>query len=108
MFKLFSSREAPTSFQQFLQNVKQGNRDFFTLLNTPESCFEEASFSELMSNADDVLSRVNRVQKNFRNIYFGVFDGCLIKHHDNGEVKWVFFTVTKDSKRIFELVDTLN
>ena len=103
---LFNSRKS-VSFSEFLANVKAGNRDFFTLLCTPEKNFDEASFEELLSNTDDVFAEVSSVQKNFRSVYFGLFDSCLIKHHDNGDVKWVFYTVTKDVKSVMGIADTL-
>ena len=76
--------------RDFLLQVKAGKRNFFEVLHTPEKHFEDASFEQLMSNTADVLAEVNKVQTNFRDKYFDQFDGCLVKHHDNGDVKWVF------------------
>lgn len=108
MFGSLFNREKSISFPDFLAQIKAGKRNFFEVLQTPEKNFEEASFEELMSNTDDVLAEVNRVQKNFRNTYFGMFGNCLIKHHDDGDVKWIFYTVSKDDKKILALVDALN
>ena len=95
------------NFQDFIIELKKGNRDFFTILQSPENSFEEASFEELLSNQADVLSGVNRVQKKFRTAYFGLFNGCLVKHHDNGNIKFVFFTTTNDTKTIIQFSQVL-
>lgn len=88
------------SFGDFIHEIKQGNRDVLKILRISEKNFETASFQELLSNTDDILSGVNKVQKDFANIYFDVFDSCLIKHHDNGDMKFVFYVNTKDYKAI--------
>lgn len=75
--------------------------EILDILETPESNFEESTFEEILSNESDVLCGVNRVQKNFSNLYFKVFPNCLIKHHDSGEVKYVFYTVTHNVDHVF-------
>ncbi|MBS1629378.1 MAG: hypothetical protein JST27_04905 [Bacteroidetes bacterium] len=91
-----------------MAQVKAGQRDFFDLLKTSENNFRDATFEELMSNTDDVLSEVNRVQIGLGSVYFDMFEGCLIKHHDNGDVKWVFYTATRDAKKVLETAAALS
>lgn len=95
------------NFQLYISQLKEGNRDLFGLIDTPEKNFEVASFEELLSNSDDVLSGVNKVLKNFRNVYFGIFNGCLVKYHDDGDIKFVFFTETVDTDKIVEMATVL-
>jgi len=95
------------SLRTFLEEIKKGNSDFLHLLNISGDSFVDASFEELLSNTDDVLSGVNRVQKNFSNTYFEIFDSCLIKHYDNRQVKFVFYTTTSDYNQVFKIATTL-
>lgn len=88
---------------EFISELKAGDKDFFQALRVPESHFEDASFDELLSNQDDVIAGVNRVQKNFSKIHFDIFDGCLIKHHDDGDLKIIFYTTSNDSNKIIAI-----
>jgi hypothetical protein len=100
------TRSAGPSLAEFIVSVKAGKRDFFDVLQTPASSFIEASFSELMANEDDVLAGVNRVL--VTNIwYFGVFHYCLVKYHDNGDVKFVFYDTVNDSSMLIRTVEAL-
>lgn len=92
-FKLFGAGRK-VSLQDFINKVKQGERDFHKILDTRPGEFTDASFEQLMSNPDDVIRKVNRVQMNFKKLYFGMFDHCLIKHTDDGDVKFTFYTTT--------------
>lgn len=107
MLNKFFRKDNKIDFSNFISELKKGKRDFLKILNIPESNFEEASFNELLSNEDDVLSGVNRVQKNFKDIYFNTFNGSLIKHHDNGNIKFIFFTKTNNYKKIISISDSL-
>jgi hypothetical protein len=100
-------RNSGVSIKDFLKELKNGERDFFKALKTPEQRFEEASFEELMSNQSDVLCGVNKVQKNFSENYLGFFPNCLVKYHDNGDIKFVFYTTTYDSKKILSFSEMM-
>jgi hypothetical protein len=104
-------KDNKVSVKEFLTAIKSGNRNFIDTLKLKETDFHDASFEELMSNTDDVIAGVNRVQKNFSKVYFNIFNNCLIKHHDDGDVKFLFYTVTKDATSIIrfssELFDQL-
>jgi hypothetical protein len=93
------------SIIQFIQAIKDGERDFLKILNTKPSEFEVASFDLLMSNTDDILAGVNKVEMNFQNRYFDLFNNTLIKHHDNGDIKFVFYTETKDAAAIIKFTE---
>src|SRR5215212_3370911 len=103
---LFSIKDN-VSFESFVSEIKNGRRDFLKILKTPEENFENASFEELLSNISDILSGVNKVQKNFSQLYFNIFNGCLIKHHDNGDIKFVFYTTTSDYNTILKISSIL-
>jgi hypothetical protein len=50
------------SLSEFIMSVKKGERNFIKLLNKNEENFSDASFDELLSNENDVIVGVNRVQ----------------------------------------------
>src|SRR5690349_12482217 len=103
----FFKQKSEVSFENFISEIKKGKREFLNILKTPEMNFQTAPFQELLSNTDDILSGVNQVQKNFSNIYFDIFDSCLIKHHDNGDLKFVFYTTTQDFNAIMRISSIL-
>jgi len=88
-------------------NIKEGNQTILDSLNLSQNDFEEASEKELLSNPDDLVSGVKRVQKKFDTIFFDLFENMLIKHHDNGEVKYIFYTQTNNAGKIIEIADFL-
>jgi hypothetical protein len=102
-----SKKSSKTTIEEFINGVKKGQRNFFDLLKVKEVEFTNASFDELMSNTDDVLVGVNRVQKNFNQTFFTLFNNCLVKHHDNGDIKFVFYTTTDDSYKIIDFAKIL-
>jgi predicted CopG family antitoxin len=104
MFNLFQSR---TSFADFIHEIKDGKRDLLQILQVSEQNFKDALFEEILSNVSDVVSGVNRVRTNFSSIYFDFFNSCLIKHHDNGDIKYVFFCTTQDVQTILKMVSVL-
>ncbi len=107
MFKNLFKRSNPISVKKFLLNIKEGNQTVLDSLNLSQSDFEEASGEELLSNPDDLACGVIRVQKKFDTTFFDLFDNMLIKHHDNEEVKYIFYTQTNNSGKIIEIADFL-
>lgn len=107
MLSKWFKKNSGVSLKEFLTDIKNGKRDFFETLKVDESHFNDAPFDELMSNTDDVIVGVNRVQKNFNKRFFDVFDNCLIKHHDNGDVKFVFYTVTNEPKKVIDFATVM-
>ena len=107
MLSRWFKKSSGVSLQEFILSIKNGKRDFFEILKLNEAGFNEASFDELLSNTDDVIAGVNRVQKNFNQTFFNIFNNCLIKHHDNGDIKFVFYTVTNEAKSIIEFASVL-
>lgn len=105
-FYLFRKKKE-VSFDSFISEVKNGNRDFHLILGTRPGDFSDASFEQLMSNTDDIIRKVNRVQMNFKKQYFGIFDHCLIKHNDDGDVKFTFYTTTDNIQQIKAIASTL-
>ena len=107
MLPIKFSRHEGITLLSFIKKIKGGERDFFKMLGIPEKNFSNAAFEELLSNEGDVLSGVNKVQKNFSDKYFDLFDGCLIKHYDNGDVKFIFYTITRQADKILSLAKVL-
>src|SRR5580704_2177739 len=93
------------SLEEFMVAVKNGQRDFFQILNISPDWFIKAPFSELMENTDDVVAVVNRVLVKRYGQFFGIFPHGLVKFHDQGEVKFVFYGINND---IFQLLTTVN
>ena len=100
-------KDSSVDFRGFIKEIKSGRRDILIILEVPESNFSDASFEELLSNEADVLSGVNRVQMNFRNVFFSIFHSCLIKHIDDGSIKFVFYTQTRDFQKIMSFSSIL-
>lgn len=93
--------------KKLIAAVKSGERDFLSLLGTRPERFREATFEEIMSNEDDVLAHINRVQFNFNERFFDLFDGCLIKHNDAGDIEYIFVTTTRDAVSIIEMSEVM-
>lgn len=105
-FSLFKQKKGPT-LQEFIEQLKRGERDFHKILKTKPGSFRDASFEQLMSNPDDVIRNVNRVEMNFNNFYFGIFENCLIKHTDDGDIKFTFYTYTDNANKVIEIANIL-
>lgn len=105
-FNLFG-RSKDNSLKQLIDGIKNGERDFHKLLGMKPAEFNDASFGQLMANPDDVIHKVNRVQMNFKTVYFGIFDHCLIKHNDDGDVKFTFYTTTNAVAKILSVAKLL-
>ncbi|MBL7731844.1 MAG: hypothetical protein JNM88_11755 [Chitinophagaceae bacterium] len=105
-FNLFGKKKN-AALKKFVAAVKNGERDFFSLLGTRPERFREASFEEIMSNEDDVLAHINRVQVNTNDRFFDLFDVCLVKHNDAGDIEYIFVTTTSDATRIIEMSDVM-
>lgn len=101
-FNLFGESK-DICLQEFITGLKNGERDLHKLLGTKPGDFTDASFEQLMSNPDDVIRKVNRVQMNFDRTYFGIFNNCLIKHNDDGDVKFTFYTTTDAVAKILSI-----
>ena len=93
------------TIHQFIAELKNGNRDFFDILKLKHSDFTDATVDQLLSNMDDVMVGVNRVQKKFNKTFFGIFNGCLIKHHNNGDIKIIFYTDTDNDETVSKFSD---
>jgi len=107
MLRNLFKRSNQVSIEEFLLNLRDGDKSILNSLNLNESNFEDASQEELFSNEDDLACGVNRVQKNFDNTFFSQFENMLIKHYDNGDVKYIFYTQTRDTSKIFKISDFL-
>lgn len=99
----FFKKRNHTDLKNFILALKNGEHDFFKLLSLDESEFIDASFEQIMLNESDVLSGVSDVKIHQSSIFFKLFDGCLIKYHDNGDVKLVLYTITKDYEKILQM-----
>lgn len=103
----FFKKENENSFQNLVKQIKKGERDILSLLHSSQSEFQNAPFDTLMENTDDVLAGVNRVQMNFHKKLLTPFENTLIKHHDNGDIKFVFYTTTTNTATIHSIAETL-
>jgi hypothetical protein len=105
-FNLFK-RKNNVSLKKFLTQLKRGERDFHSVLGTLPGDFKEATFEQLMSNEDDVLAGINRVQTNLNITYFDLFGSCLIKHNDAGDIEYIFYTTTDNAHKVIEIANLL-
>lgn len=95
------------SFYDFVSAIKSGEKDIFRLIGVPQSAFQTATFNELMANQGDVLSGVNKVLIRLNKNYFDFFDNSLVKYHDNGDIKFIFFTTTSNADKIIDFAKIL-
>jgi hypothetical protein len=95
------------SLKEVIHSLKEGNRDFNNILKLPAEKFEDASFEMLMANEHDILAGVNKVRMRFDVNCFGAFTDILMKFHDNGDIKVVFYGSNSDVDAIFKLFELL-
>lgn len=106
--KIINPNNNLPTLEGVISQLKDGYRDFYEILNLPSQKFSDASFEQLMANPNDVLAGVNSVRMLFDIDVFNIFENILLKHHDNGDVKAVFYTTTKNAKAILELFGQLH
>lgn len=88
------------SLADFIAAVKNGQRDFFHILGLTPTAYREATFDQLMDNTDDVLAGVNRVLIWDGGQFFGTFPNSLVKYHENGDVKFIFYGVMTGASEV--------
>lgn len=104
--RLFTSTPG-IRFSDFIEKVKSGAANILSEVGLSESTFETMPYQSILDNPSDVAAGVNKVKLKTKISAFEVFDSVLIKYYDNGEVKYLFYTTSKDHLRINELSKTL-
>ena len=92
---------------EFLNEIKSGNDDVLKLLQLEEKSFDNASYEQILENPADIASGVTEVKTKFNVNVFQTFENILIKHHDNGDIKYIFYKTTRDYKEINDIAKTI-
>ncbi|OQP67643.1 hypothetical protein [Niastella populi] len=95
------------TLKEVIHFLKRGDRDFCDMLQISPDKFEDAPFEMLISNEFDVLAGVNKVRMLFDVECFGVFRNILLKYHDNGNIKVVFYGTISNIDGIFKMFELL-
>lgn len=100
------SKRSSVPLESFLDALATGHPVLDTLHLTSAD-FSQATQQELLSNPDDIGDGVVAVEKKFDTLFFDMFDGFIIKRHDDGTVRYFFFTTTRDADFIIKLSQLL-
>lgn len=103
---MFFTKKIKTSLAEFISALNSGQNDILDILALRESSFRNEPYDQILENPSDIASGVIVVKTKFNIKVFGIFDGMLIKEHDNGDIKYIFYTKTRDYNKIIEIADT--
>lgn len=92
--------------ENFLDALAAGQSVFDTLHLTLTD-FSQATQEELLANPEDIGDGVIAVRKKFDTLFFDMFDGMLIKQHDDGTARYFFYTTTQDANFVIKLSSLL-
>ncbi|MFN0293102.1 hypothetical protein [Pedobacter helvus] len=73
-----------TTLADFIESTNALDWNYRISLKLVQNSLKTASHAQLLSNPGDVADGVNRVEMKFESIFFGVFDGLVVKHRDEG------------------------
>lgn len=105
---MFFKKKIKTSLIDFISALSNGQSNVIDILAIEESGFRNEPYDQILENPSDVASGVITVKTKFNIEVFGIFDGMLIKEHDNGDVKYIFYTKTQNYNKIIEIADTIH
>jgi hypothetical protein len=105
---MFFNKNIKTTLTEFLTEIKSENENVLQILGLNENSFKTVPYDQLLNNPADIASGVIGVKTKFKIRAFGIFDNILIKEHDNGDIKYIFHTTTRDYNKINEIADTIH
>ncbi len=103
---MFFTKKIKTSLAEFISALNSRQNDILGILALRESSFRNQPYDQILENPSDIASGVIAVKTKFNIKAFGIFDGMLIKEHDNGDIKYIFYTKTRDYNKIIEIANT--
>ncbi|PRX54400.1 hypothetical protein [Flagellimonas meridianipacifica] len=105
---MFFKKKIKTSLVEFISALSNGQSSVLDILALKESSFKNESYDQILNNPSDIASGVVAVKTKFNINAFGIFDSILIKEHDNGDIKYILYTKTRDYSKIIETADTIH
>lgn len=105
---MFFTKKIKTTLKDFISALVSGKDNILELLALKESSFRNESYDQIIENPSDIAAGVIGVKTKFNIKAFGIFDNMLIKEHDNGDVKYIFYTTTRDFNKINEIADVIH
>lgn len=97
----------PTPAGQFLAAVASGE-PVLAALGLTAADFEQASFADVMEDADDVGAGVTAVGSLAGTTFFGHFKHLVAKEHSDGSVRYLFTGMVHDAAAITSLAQQLS
>lgn len=104
---MFFKKRDEKAFDKFVADIKLGGDSVLEMIGLSENRFSEVAHDKLLDNPDDIAAGVIKVKTKFHLDIFGIFENALIKEHDNGDIKYIFYTTTTDPKKVIEIRDVL-
>jgi hypothetical protein len=90
-FNLFH-KEPLTDIDSFLQSAHSEKWDYMKAINIKQQHLQQATHEQLMDNPVDIANGVVKVEMLFGHSFFDVFNNLIIKHHDDGEIRLMFYS----------------
>ena len=91
-----------TGLEGFLSSIYEGT-SVLEALGLSQTELNQVSFEQLLENPDDIGDGVIKVETKFDTVFLSAFDTLFIKHHDNGDVRYLFFTTTGNASLIIRI-----
>lgn len=104
---MFFNKKIKTTLTEFLAEIKSGNENILGILGLKESSFNNESYDQIFENPADIASGVIGVKTKFNTKAFDLFDNILLKEIDNGDLKHIFYTTTRDFNKINSIAETI-
>ena len=104
---MFFNKKIKKSLTEFLTELKSGNENVLQILGLNESSFRTVSYEQLLENPADIAAGVTGVKTKHNTKAFGIFNDILLKEHDNGDLKHIFYTTTRDYDKINDIAETI-
>ncbi len=104
---MFFNKKIKTTLNKFLTELKSGNENVLKILGLNKSSFKTESYEQILENPADIASGVIGVKTKFNIKTFGIFNDILLKEHDNGDLKHIFYTTTRNYEKIDSVAETI-
>lgn len=104
---MFFNKKIKITLTEFLTELKSGNENVLKILGLSEGSFRTESYEQILENPADIAAGVIGVKTKFNTKTFGIFKNILLKEHDNGDLKHIFYTTTRDYEKIDSVAETI-
>jgi len=96
------------SLVEFTLALNHGHKNILEALTLNESNFTNLPYDHILENPSDIASGVVAVKSQSDINIFDIFEDMLIKEYDNGDIRYILYTETRDYDAINEIADTLH